>query len=217
MADSSLLISRLLNKSRSGVVELTVPRADGKGYYDKTIKGCLTDNIVLRLGNNWQAVLPSTDAITKASNIAGINEELLAWLGSTQAAWMGSEPLTLGLTFYLFSLNDSSRVKEDVIKLAKLAVPTATSATSVIVHGGYKPNVLSGNKELINNSIDPVYISIKIGGQFTLTNMLLVDISPEYSIVEVKSKNPLYAKVTANFRTYKTMTSAEIETMLGGK
>ncbi len=211
-----LLLNQIANKGKSGVVKINLPSSGGGE--PTTLTGFLSDNVSIRLGNSWQTVLPDTSDLTKFQGAIG-SQTITTWLNSSQSVWTGAEPLTVGITFYLFSISESSSIKKDVLKLKKLAVPHREGNASISVHGGYSPDILaksSATSDIINNDVSGLQkglISIEVGNQFKLKGMLLVDIVSENSSVEVKNKNPLYIKVTANFKTFMVITDDQLEGM----
>jgi hypothetical protein len=233
---SNLFLSNILNKDtaqgKSGVVEFTLPTyvvtTKDTVIVNKTetLRGWLSESPSYKLGNTWQPMLPSMDALGKASQAMTSSKEVVAWLGGAQSAWVGASPLEISLSFYLFSIDNTSKIKKELLKLLKLSVISAGQdttdpkviVTTGMVHGGYKPQLIDDRiGGSLNNTIKEDategFISIKIGNQLTLRRMLLVDVTPEHSSLEVPDHNPLYIKVNASFKSYRPITVSELTGM----
>ena len=208
----------------SGSVTFTLPMSDGS-HNANIFTAWLAENPTFKLGNNWQATMPSMDSVTKFSNIVDTDASVISWLAGAQSAWMGVEPLTIALTFYLFSMDPNSNIKSKEFMLGSLCTPYQKGGSqdvTAIVHGGYKPDILSDtstNSKYTNMDesagLNRGLITVKIGHQITFTQMLLVDITPEHSALEVADGNPLYIKFNASFKTYRPITSDEFASILG--
>lgn len=218
-----------LTSTKSGTVTFTLPKPDGTGNQD-AIVGYLIGDVSIKLANKWQAVLPNIDAVTLASQIIGDEQNALAWIRSTQSAWMGSEPLRLAVPFYLFSLNSESKISDKINMFRQLLVPYQVSGSEfgVKLHGGYRPEIFTGDwaSQSENNNFgkqsfvtidagnglnsEVGLIKIKVGNQFQLTKMLLEDIVTDNSSVQVADGNPLYIKATATFKSSRVLYSQEI-------
>ena len=223
------LITNLMNLKKSGTVVITLPKANGKGN-EEPITGCLVGDLSIKLANKWQAILPNIDAVTLASQIISQSGNAYAWLKSTQSAWMGAEPLRVSIPFYLFSMNNKSKITEEVNKFRALMGPykASDSLFKVIIHGGYSPDVFEGSwqggfgkesespkltfapKSSFELTPGQGTIKIRVGNQFTLTRMLLEELTVEPSAVQVADGNPLYVKVTATFKSSRVLYSQEI-------
>jgi len=173
------LITNLMNQRKSGTVVFTLPLPDGSGNAEPVV-GCLIGDLSIKLANKWQAILPNIDAVTLASQIIESSGNAIAWLKTTQSAWMGAEPLRISVPFYLFSMN-SKQTFDDGTKM--------------------------------DDNLDKGLITIKVGNQFTLSKMLLEDLTVDPSAVQVADGNPLYVKVTATFKSSRVLYSKEITDM----
>ena len=222
------LITTLMNTGKSGTVTFVLPNANGLGF-QKKIVGFIIGDVSVKLSNKWQAILPSIDAITLASQIIETSENAVAWLRSTQSAWMGSEPLRLTIPFYLFSMDASSNINNQINGFRQLMSPYKNSGDfSVKIHGGYKPTVFQGEwqgegatQQAFSSGVDiqnelaqgQGLIQIQVGNQFRLSRMLLEDLTVDQSTIQVVDGNPLYAKVTASFKSNSVLYSQEIVDM----
>jgi hypothetical protein len=217
------LITNLMNQRKSGTVVFTLPLPDGSGNAEPVV-GCLIGDLSIKLANKWQAILPNIDEVTLASQIIESSGNAIAWLKTTQSAWMGAEPLRISVPFYLFSMNSNSKITDEVNKFRALMGPYRTLDFAVIVHGGYNPKVFEGtwaskgkqtfdDGTKMDDNLDKGLITIKVGNQFTLSKMLLEDLTVDPSAVQVADGNPLYVKVTATFKSSRVLYSKEITDM----
>ena len=215
---SNLFLNVIQNSKRSGSVQFLLPNPDYTpgNITPVELKGWLAENPSISLGNNWQPIIPAMEELTKISNIVTVSQDVVTWLGGSQSAWTGSEYLDLPLTFYLFSIDEKSKIKKEFMKMASLTVINTTdaSATQGTVHGGYKPDIVGEALTIINNKTRPGFITINIGGQLTFPNMLLVSINCEPSMIEVKDGNPLYIKINAKFKSYRPYTYNELKQII---
>ncbi len=225
---SSTLLKTLYNNHRSGTIRISVPRSDGTDTVD-FIEALLLNDIKLELKNNWKTLLPQGQSLSAASQVFTAFENVASWVGLSQVVWTGSEPLTIPVEFMLVSYNEDSKITDRVKSIFTLACPTnATSGIGAIIHGGYKPDYLSldGNttEDLLKNytpkdgtSQNSEYrgtVTLEIGNKLMVTDLLLEDMEYNPSTVEVADGNPLYIKVKASFRTYRTMYANEIVNMI---
>lgn len=217
---NNLFLQKILSGGKSGLIELSLPDPDISKPYT-TLRGYLAENAAPKLGNSWQQVLPSPEAYTKLTNMLTSSKDVVTWLAGAQSAWVGSEALTIPISFYLFSIDENSKIKKEYLKLAGLSVPNVPSSGGTqdlagTVHGGYKPDILNDTSAdyVQNNVNNRGFITIRIGSQLVLTKMLLVDTTPEYSMLEVKDGNPLYIKVNATFKSYRPLSYDELALMI---
>jgi hypothetical protein len=219
--DSSLFLNSILTQNTAGKVTFRLPPPVlGDRSTDIILEGWLIENPSFKLGNNWQSVLPNLEALTKGSQIIDINNFVLSFIQNAQSAWTGIEALTIGLNFYLFSNNKESQIRSKFLDLARLASVETGGTTSFLsyVHGGYKPDAFGDRTgSWINNNIvssnQTGLITITIGNSFYLQGMLLVDLTQEFSVLEVPDGNPLYIKVSANFKSYRPLEYTELQTI----
>lgn len=232
---SLLAISELMSGTSvngSGMVTFDLPSPDGGAIV--SVSGCLSESPSLKFGTNWQPLLPGLDQLARASQIfngAGAllgstnanamtsGPDIISWIKGSQAGWTGSAPLEVSLSFYLFSIDSSSNIREKAVNFVKLAVPHYVSEASISVHGGYTPDFITADdgRGYINMSSRKGLVTVKIGRQLNLSQMLIQDVTPEYSSIEVPDGNPLYIRMTVGLRSYRVLYAHEIEPMLIGK
>lgn len=231
----TLLLNQLFTNSKSGIVTIEVPvlgEYTGKSGGTATIKGILVNDPKIQVQNQWGNILPGTDDLNQLLQAAG-SRNLFSWVSASSAAWKSSEPISLGLDFYLISYNRRSHIKGQVASLMSLAglAPTGeggfSAATQVQVHGGYKIDLLESNSDLrdeqgimgyLSTAVSRLSgkgrqagtISVTIGDQLHINNLLLQDCSAEPSTVQVEQGVPLYIKVTTVMRMFRAPLTSDI-------
>ena len=228
----TLLLNQLFYSSQSGIVKIAMP--SNKNF--KPITGILVSDPAIKVRNQWGSILPGGEDLNDLMAVAG-SRNLFAWVAGSSAAWKSSDPLGIGLDFYLLSYDRSSDVKgqaRSLLSLATMGEPEGGSfaqATMVSVHGGYKIDVSESNQALrTDNAITDAYLqgmanqltgdkegtlTIQIGDQITLKNMLLEECSAEHSKVQVERGIPLFIKISATFRLCRAPLTSDIEGIYG--
>lgn len=209
----------------SGRIELTIPSFNNSS--PKTLIGYTGENITYTLSNRWGTLLPGDEDLAKISGLFG-QKTILNWINSSTVGWLGSEPLTIPLVFYLISYKPPSSSNPpiteqlyDLVKLCTVNVPKSVGREATVeVHGGYNQRIYENNVQLTldNRDFDEQergVISLKIGNRFKLRGLVLKEINPEHSIVETRDGIPLYIKVKATFQTYRTITPDNLKEFLG--
>ena len=219
----TLLLNQIFTNSKSGIVKIGLP--DGN-----IVTGLLANDPSIRVRNQWGSILPDTEDLNQILQTVG-SKNLFAWVSASSAAWKSSDPLNIGLDFYLLSYDKTSDVKGQarrLMSLAAMGTPEGgnfAQATMVTVHGGYKIDILESNSELNVGNIEsylqgaaqtligdhPGTLTIQIGDQITLKNMLLEECSAEHSRVQVESGVPLFIKISATFRLCRAPLISDIE------
>lgn len=236
----TLVLNQIFSNSKSGIITLTLPvageadREETAGHH--TIKGFLVSDPTIQLRNQWGSIMPDMSDLNNWLMVAG-QQNLYSWVSASAAAWKSCDPFTISLDFYLLSLNKKSHVKADagtLLSLAAMSTGSGEGAFSlqegqVQVHGGYKMDLWTGNEELNASNIagylesaasrlakgntsvtQPGTITINIGDQMTLRNMLLDEVKAEHSAVQVEYGVPLYIKISATFRLYRAPLVSDI-------
>lgn len=193
------------------------------GY--KSIEAFCTDDITISLGNEWGSILPQLKSIMQFSQL-GNEGNVVNWLSGTKASWLGNKPLTFPLTFYVFSFSperNALNIIEPLIELAGVSEGGGRFDLSffgledagVRVHNGYRVAPFENNTEYIQRSLTPkndnATITVHLGDQLVIDNLLLGDIQITHSNIQVARGVPLYVKVQANFRTVGVPTVYDIQ------
>lgn len=192
------------------------------------IKVFCTEDITVNLGNEWGSILPALGSITQFSQL-GNEGNVVTWLSATKAAWKGCKPLTLPLTFYVFSLHEGMNALttiEPMLEFAGIGDSTGNrfnflgiDEATINVHGGYKVDPFQNNVSYIDTSKasqnNNSTFKVHLGDQVVIDNLLLGDIQVTHSNIYVDSGIPLYVKVQANFRTVGVPTIYDIKRWYG--
>jgi len=207
-------LQKIASNKASGIVTFTLPTYNNNEPTD-TLQGYLTDDISFSSGNNFAPLLPTNDILTKIGQVTGTS--VMSWLSASKACWKGSEPLTVTLNFYLFTIDQDSKIKEQWFKLFQLTTVHSIDGTSLKVHGGYNIDVAKSNTEDISCNVTELaqegLISIAVGNKFTLRGMLLTNATPTFSSVETPDGNPLFIKVSASFVSNRPLKDTEVASM----
>ena len=228
----TLLLNQIFTNSKSGIVKITMPNPGKIPTFDfKPITGILVNDPSIRLRNQWGSILPGNEDLNELMALTG-NRNLFAWVSASSAAWKSSDPLNIGLDFYLLSYDRSSDVKgqtRSLLSLAAMGNADTFQAAMVTVHGGYKLDITESNKKLTMGAQvkitdgylqkaakaltgeHPGTLTIQIGDQIVLRNMLLEECSAEHSKVQVESGVPLFIKISATFRLCRAPLVSDIE------
>ena len=219
----TLLLNQIFTNTKSGIVKLDLPTGT-------TVTGLLVNDPSIKVRNQWGTIMPESEDLNQLLMMAG-RQNLFSWVSASSAAWKSTDPLTLGLDFYLLSYDKNSNVKGQASALLSLAAlgdvegSSFAEATQVQVHGGYKIDLFDSNSKLTKSTIDSYLqeaagklagdkagtITIRIGDQIKLKNMLLDECTAEHSRVQVASGVPLFIKITATFRLCRAPLTADIE------
>lgn len=152
----SLFLNTIAN-DQGGTVTLALPDCNG-GIVG--IQGYLTEDPKIELKNNWDSLISDLGAINDFMQLAQMGAA--SWLSTSKAAWKGTEPIKLGLNFYLIThkkaqLSNGTGLNMPISKqaayLARLAAVSPGGGTGFLtqlkvnVHGGYKPDYFQRNSE----------------------------------------------------------------------
>lgn len=158
----SLFLNTIAN-DQGGTVTLALPDCKG-GIVG--IQGYLTEDPRVELKNNWESIISDLGAINDFMQLANIGPA--SWLSTSKAAWKGTEPIKLGLNFYLIThkkaqLSNGSGLDLPISKqaahLARLASVAPggdsggiSSMLKVNVHGGYRPDYFQRNADFAGSN-----------------------------------------------------------------
>lgn len=211
----------------SGVLILEIPTFDGKGA---TIKGILQDDPQIQMGNHWSPISEFTTALDPLQDLQQIvqTDSISNYVSASGMAWKGTSHIKVHCTFYLISFNSTSNIRQQASLLSKLCTLQVDGNTSIKVHGGYKLNVLSGNKTLgkasyndlqdITNSKDisgTVTLYINSNAHTKITGLLTHSIQVQPSTVSVANGQPLYYMVSMSFTGYRPPITTDMESIYG--
>lgn len=242
-----MFISDILTSSdkyQSGIVRLTIPKADGSGFYSDPIVGLIENDISFKLGTTWGSIIPNMSSLSEFTQIID-SQNIFSWVSSSTAAWKGTEPFQFDLTFYLvtYKYKQTPSILTQVERLASLCALYADkdNFATVKVHGGYKMHLADANNSGTNSTgrsyftsgdlknMSPVDLATKVyetgseglivmelGNFMRIPKLLINNMTFTPSSVQVEDKVPLYVKVDASFRTHRALLVKDIEYMFGG-
>ena len=231
----TLILNQIFSGGGSGVITLEIPAAESGTT--QTIKGLLVNDPSIKVRNQWGSVLPDTQDLNQFMTVLG-SQNLYSWVSASAASWKACDPLSMGVDFYLLSIDKNSNIKAEASALLKLAALTPgdaqfVSEASVHVHGGYKIDFWTPNDDLSGDTISAYLsgaasqlmtpanqskngtVTMHIGNQIVLRNMLLDEAQVEHSSVQVAEGIPLYIKISATFRMFRAPLVADIEGIYG--
>ena len=231
----NLLLNQIFNNSNSGTVTLSIPLFDSNTQKGSriSVKGFLTSDPSIQFRNQCGSILPDDTNINEVMNLVG-SKSLAAWVSSSSAGWKSCEPITIAFDFYLLSLNKNSNIKWETASILQLATlnignQTLNKNMFVNVHGGYEAGndnrgVFEANSTLLSNVqrnfLDKKEkegtVTIQIGDQVTLSNMLLQEVTAEHSSVQVAEGVPLYIKLSTNWRMCRAPIVQDVAHIYGG-
>ena len=172
-----LYLDQILTNGSSGIIKVDCPTFD-KGRV--VITGFCPDDVTVSLGNEWGSIMPGLETLTQLSQFLD-DGSIISWLSGTKACWKGSKPLTIPITFYVFSYSegkDAIKTIEPLIELAGVAqgntedspsnlikfakavlpdswgdkIDTIGKDIMIRVHAGYQVDPFEGNTKYIERS-----------------------------------------------------------------
>lgn len=158
----SLFMKQIADKF-AGLVAFSLPNCSG-GYV--SVAGFLTEDPVIKMANKWESLIPDLSTINDFSTLA--NYGASSWVSTSKMAWKGTDPITIGVNFYLITYLKSqadgtgSGMSAPISKQAAyfaqlLAVSKGDGGDGffkdlkINVHGGYTPNYFEANGSVVNN------------------------------------------------------------------
>lgn len=211
----------------SGIIMLEVPTFEGG---KEIIKGILQDDPQIQMGNNWNPISEFTTALDPLQDLQQIvqTDSISNYVSASGMAWKGTAHIKVSCTFYLISFNKNSNIRKQASILSKLCTLQVDGNTSVKVHGGYKLNVLSGNKTLNNasyndlqdiTSVDTVPGTVSLyvnsASHTKIKGLLAQTIQIHPSTVSVANGQPLYYMINMSFTGYRSPITTDMESIYG--
>lgn len=150
----SLFINTIAD-SLAGTATFSLPACDGTNNF-VIVDGFLVDNPTINMKNEWGSLLPDITSLNDYAQLAGVG--MTSWLSTSKAAWRGTDPITLTLSFYLLTYRKAQidgtgtgrdlPVSKQAAYFAQLAaLRTGDHGIDVGVHGGYRPDVYQRNSD----------------------------------------------------------------------
>ena len=223
-------------------VKLNFTSFDDGTYKPRVLYGLLASEPTVSTGNKWGPVLSDISTLTDFSSIIG-NQNMFSWIGASVQCWKGTDPIKVGVDFYLINYKRGLQLEERLKELTKLTALTEVkgdnklmSKIAVSVHGGYAANVISSNESyfqnvnFIENASNYVErgkdvfheaeamtpkgtVTLYIGNKMAIRNLLVARIDSTPSMVEVANGKPLYYRVSVSFIGVKPLLSPDVDKM----
>ena len=234
------------NSNSPSTVTISVPKASETSFVKSgnILRGLIIGDPTWTAGNKWGPIINDLSNLQDWASLVGESNQF-SWINASTMCWKGTNPLGIGVDFYLinYARGKSQELRENLsnfVKLAAVAKSENNSNFRVQVHGGYAPDLLSGNmkyfsdgKSLFENNasgqLDQVVeggifsggsvakgsISIRFGHKSTIKNLLLSKVSVTESTIEVADQNgknpqPLYYRVSAQFTGVQPLVTTEV-------
>ena len=140
------------NSDSPSSVRITMPNYDATSNVERiNLVGLMTGDVSFSAQNNWGTVISDLSNLQDLASLAG-SKNMFAWINASTMCWKGTQPLSIGVDFYLINykrgLNLESQLKI-LVKLASLSSSTSDFGSEFLaqVHGGYAPDIFQSNKE----------------------------------------------------------------------
>ena len=238
----------------SSVVYISMPNppeklANSLSDTSPQLTGLMVGDPTWTASNKWGPIINDVSNLQDVASLVG-ESSMFSWIGASTMCWKGTSPLSIGIEFYLINYSQELNLESQLRSFVKLASlyrdPDATKGANykVLVHGGYAPDVISGNKSFFT-SFDGVSdvgkltgiagladqgqhsgsekgtITLQFGHKSKISNLLLSKVSVTESTVEVADKNggnikPLYYRVSAQFTGARPLLTVDIDSMFVG-
>jgi len=204
-------------------ITISVPVATGTSFITKSgsiLRGLIIGDPTWSASNKWGPIINDLSNLQDWASLLGENNQF-SWINASTMCWKGTAPLAISVEFYLinYARGKSAELKRNLsnfVKLAAVAKSENNSNFRVQVHGGYAPDVLSGNKKFfssfgdmksffndssnssqLDSTIADMYegsvakgsLSIRFGHKSTISNLLLSKVNVTESTVEVAGQN----------------------------
>lgn len=213
------------NSNSPSTITISVPKTSGTSFMKDNkpfLRGLIIGDPTWTASNKWGPIINDLSNLQDWASLVG-SQNQFSWINASTMCWKGTSPLAIAVDFYLinYSSKTSKELKTNLSKFVKLAAvdkdSTGTSNFRVQVHGGYAPNVLSGNQAWFSNAdnaksfiennkssaldatIGEIFdeggaiakgsLSIRFGHKSTIKNLLLSKVNVTESTIEVAGQN----------------------------
>lgn len=144
-------ISEKLPPSAIRVYFPVAQRGGANTAYYSTIQGLLTNEVTVSSQIKWGTILSDLSSLQSVAALLG-DKKMWTWIGASTLCWQGNEPIKTNFDFYLINYKRGLKLEEKLKDLNMLAaLIESNDVAKVLVHGGYKSNVLVQNTYLLNN------------------------------------------------------------------
>ena len=240
MADSRLFLDGMFSNNCNSPSRVTINMVGGS----LNLTGLMTGDPSFSAGTKWGTILNDLSNLAEFSSLIG-SANVWSWIGASTMCWKGTNPLGVSFEFYLINYSPSQDLKtplKQLVKLASLEKSDATlSEAQVKVHGGYAPDILSGNNSFFNKDLKASDLAalgkveglsdigkkvegstgtlqIQFGNKLLIKNLLLAKIDVTASNIEVANldgtnQKPLFYRVQAQFTGVRPLVSTDVDSM----
>jgi hypothetical protein len=216
--DQRLFINEIFNLSSfndsPSAVYISMPNSPNKSNEAKPdITGLMVGDPTWSAGNTWGPIINDISNLTDVSSLLG-ESSMFSWISASTMCWKGTNPLGIGVEFYLINYSKNLELEAQLKRFVKLASlykdpdATAGAAFKVLVHNGYAADIFSSNaqvfdnldsirsledwtnqsgalgKEFVKDSLQGT-VSIQFGHKTKISNLLLSKVSVTESTIEV--------------------------------
>ncbi len=213
------------NSNSPSTVTISIPVPETNSNTEITsnvLRGLIIGDPTWTAGNKWGPILSDFSNLQDWASLLGSANQF-SWISASTMCWKGTSPLGIGIDFYLINYNSkkSAELKNTLSNFVKLAAvaqdTTGTSNFKVQVHGGYAPDILTGNKKFFSSFSDTSKfmknkgagnseleeevrklfegntargsLSIRFGHKSTIRNLLLSKVNVTESTIEVANQD----------------------------
>ena len=118
------------------------------------LTGLMQGDVSFSAQNNWGTIISDLTNLQDLASLAG-SENMFTWIKASTMCWKGTNPLSIGIEFFLINYKKGLNLEEQLEALVALAsLEQNVGATwnsgeyTARVHGGYAPDLFSNNKDL---------------------------------------------------------------------
>lgn len=192
-------------------VNLIMPSATGKSPTDASSKrsvliGYLENPFEVNSSAEWSDKLFGRDYASSVNNILGKmgNDTQMYTILDTTQQYISAKIPSFKISFYVIATNSKINPMEKVMDLYKAIYPEKVNDMSIKYHWGYTPNALgdyNGSlKDLQGKNATSGTVILTIGKWFRAINMIIDDVSIQYSDTLAPNGRPLWVKPTITLR-----------------
>ena len=220
---AKLFLDGIFNKSSNSpsTITISVPVSTGTSFINDGVllRGLIIGDPTWTASNKWGPIINDFSSLQDWASLIGSNNQF-SWINASTMCWKGTSPLGIAVDFYLINYAKGLNLKSKLstfVKLAAIAKSQSNSDFRVQVHGGYAPDIFSGNKSFFTNEggirglmendsalselnaevanifgggkIAKGSLSIQFGHKSKISNLLLSKVNVTESTIEVADSN----------------------------
>lgn len=187
------------------------------------LKGLMIGDPTFSMGNKWGTIINDLSNLQDFASLTGM-DSMFTWINASTMCWKGTNPLSMGIEFYLINYKNNLGLEVQLRNLSKLAslmqdkAASAGQAFKAMVHGGYAADILEGNTKFWTTKISDIEsltsnetlkgdlglydssgnakssIRVQFGNKSKISNLLVSKIDITESTVEVANQNGINRK-----------------------